>query len=200
MNSLMEKLNRKAREQEYATTWKPVPGEILEATYERTQTVETRFGEQQVSQIRDAEGKLWGVWHSHKVFRQQWHQADPQPGDRVGILYEGMREGDGYEYHMYHIAVERAEDAAERRAEGGEESTAHRRAGDSAERSEDGPERSAQPKTSPDRSTRQNQREGAQQSLRPRKGEGAGAGDADASSKLNPDGSFNWDEITDLPY
>ena len=173
--SIEEKLNRKRAEKEYATTWKPDPGDVLQGTYERTQTVETRFGEQQVSQIRDAEGKLWGVWHSHKVFRQQWHQADPQPGDRVGILYEGMREGDGYEYHMYHIAVERAEDAAERAGEptGDAEST-------------------SQPKDAPLGGGADEPRQSAE-----RDPERA----ADAAPTVNDDGTFNFDAVSPgLPY
>lgn len=107
--SIEEKLNRKAREKEYATTWKPDPGDVLQGTYERTQTVETAYGMQDVSHIRTAEGKLWAVWHSHKVFRERWAEAEPHQGDTVGVMYDGTREGEQYTYHVYHVAVERAD-------------------------------------------------------------------------------------------
>ena len=109
MSNLREQLKEQSREREHATSWKPEPGDILEGTFERTQTVETRYGVQDVSHIRAADGTLWAAWHSHKVFREQWGEADPHQGDRVGVLYEGTRDGEQYTYHVYRVAVERAD-------------------------------------------------------------------------------------------
>jgi len=111
-DTLKEKLQADAPEPfERAETWKPAePGDIITGTLEGTSNVETRYGEQLVSHIRDDDGHLWAVWHSHKVFREQWAEAAPHVGDRVGICWHGMREGKEYAYHVYAVAVERAEE------------------------------------------------------------------------------------------
>ena len=118
-DTLRDKLKTGAPEPfERAETWKPEePGDILTGTLEGTSDVETRYGEQLVSHLRDAEGHLWAVWHSHKVFREQWAEAAPQVGDRVGVCWHGMREGKDYTYHVYAIAVEPQESSEERRTD-----------------------------------------------------------------------------------
>ena len=173
--SIEEKLNRKRAEKEYATTWKPDPGDVLQGTYERTQTVETAYGLQQVSHIRIADGTLWAVWHSHKVFREQWDEADPHQGDTVGIMYDGTREGEQYTYHVYHVAVERADDAGEPAGEP---------AGDA--------ESTSQPKDAPLGGGADEPRQSAE-----RDPERA----ADAAPTVNDDGTFNFDAVSPgLPY
>jgi hypothetical protein len=127
-DGLRDRLNETRKSEEWATTWKPDRGEMLVGTFEKMDTGSTKYGESRVAHIRDEDGKLWGVWLFHSVLQDQWEQAEPTPGDRVGILYLGKRAGSDYDYHHYDVEVERRDEEPEPAVErvpspGGEEST-----------------------------------------------------------------------------
>lgn len=113
MSSLEDRLRSEHKAQEYATTWRPDAGDILTGTLEKMDTGETKYGECEIAHVRDGDGELMAVWLFHKVLRTEWDEAEPEPGDEVGICYHGQRDGSGYSYHNYTVEVERADGTAE---------------------------------------------------------------------------------------
>lgn len=105
-DDLKDRLNQNRQEQEWATTWEPGRGEILTGTLEKMDSGMTEYGEYPIANIRDEDGELWGVWLFHTVLQDQWEKADPEPGDKVGILYYGKRSGSTHDYHHYDVEVE----------------------------------------------------------------------------------------------
>lgn len=108
---LKDRLEQNRREQEWATTWKPDRGEMLVGTFEKMDEGESDYGTHRIAHLRDEDGELWAVWLFHTVLQNQWGEADPTPGDRVGILYLGKRDGSDFDYHAYDVEVERGESA-----------------------------------------------------------------------------------------
>ena len=123
MSDLKDDLERERREKEWAETWKPDgPGDALIGTLEGYDEATTDFGTYTVAHIRDEDGVLKGLWLMHSVLQDEWTEADPQKGDRVGAMYHGKRSGDTYDYHMWSVKVDRPEDG--RSEAGGEEAPA----------------------------------------------------------------------------
>lgn len=94
-------------------SWKPQaegPGSIVAGKLIKVHRgVPTEYGAFDVAHVEDEKRGRVTVWLSHAVLQQKWEEADPQPGDQVGILYEGERDGNSRSYHMYRVKVERAE-------------------------------------------------------------------------------------------
>jgi len=112
MNDLKDELERERREKEWAETWKPSgPGDALIGTLEGYDEATTDFGTYTVAHIRNEDGVLKGVWLMHSVLQDEWEEAAPEKGDRVGAMYHGKRSGDSYDYHMWSVKVDRSEAA-----------------------------------------------------------------------------------------
>jgi len=123
MSDLKDELERERRSKEWAETWKPDgPGDMLIGTLEGYDEATTDFGEYRVAHVRDEEGVLRGLWLMHSVLKDEWDEADPGRGERVGVQYLGQRSGDTYDYHMWTVKVDRtdatATDAAAEETEG----------------------------------------------------------------------------------
>lgn len=119
--SLLEELENAPEESgEYTESeqWRPDPGEGIEGVVverfefpskykdERTGVKPTIPG--MVLRI-DGDDDLWSVVGLHGVLRQEIEKADPQPGDRVAVIYTGKRptkDGES-EYYHYRMAVRR---------------------------------------------------------------------------------------------
>jgi hypothetical protein len=124
MSDLKNELERERREKEWAETWKPeAPGEMLIGTLEGYDTATTSYGEYRVAHVRDEEGVLRGLWLMHSVLQDEWEEANPGVGERVGVQYHGKRSGDTYDYHMWAVKVDRSETAATE-GDGAEDDTA----------------------------------------------------------------------------
>jgi len=101
MNDLKDELERERREKEWAETWKPSgPGDALIGTLEGYDEATTDFGTYTVAHIRNEDGVLKGVWLMHSVLQDEWEEAAPEKGDRVGAMYHGKRSGDSYDYSI----------------------------------------------------------------------------------------------------
>lgn len=111
MSDLKDELERERREKEWAETWTPdQPGDMLIGTLVGYDTAATDFGEYRVAHIRDEEGVLRGLWLMHSVLQDEWAEADPGHGERVGVQYLGKRSGSDYDYHMWTVKVDRPEE------------------------------------------------------------------------------------------
>ncbi len=122
MADLKDELEQERREKEWAETWKPQePGDMLVGTLEGYDQATTDFGTYRVAHIRDEEGVLRGLWLMHNVLQDEWEEAAPEVGERVGVQYHGKRSGENYDYHMWAAKVDRSEDAPQT---SGEEGTA----------------------------------------------------------------------------
>ncbi|MCS4198177.1 hypothetical protein [Salinibacter ruber] len=119
MADLKNELERERREKEWAETWKPqAPGDMLIGTLEGYDEATTDFGTYRVAHIRDEDGVLRALWLMHSVLQDEWDEAAPEIGERVGVQYHGKRSGENYDYHMWAAKVDRTDEAA------GEEGTA----------------------------------------------------------------------------
>jgi hypothetical protein len=108
MSDLKERLQDNYRSDEFADTWRPeAEGEMLVGTFEKMAEGTTSYGTYPIAHIRDESGQLRAVWFFHAVLKDQWEQAEPEPGDQVGIIYKGQREGSDFRYHAYGVEVER---------------------------------------------------------------------------------------------
>jgi hypothetical protein len=45
----------------------------------------------------------------HSVLQDEWAEADPGRGERVGVQYLGKRSGENYDYHVWTVKVDRPE-------------------------------------------------------------------------------------------
>ncbi len=112
MADLKNELEQERREKEWAETWKPDgSGDMLIGTLEGYDEATTDFGTYRVAHIRDEEGVLRGLWLMHNVLQEEWEEAAPEVGERVGAQYLGQRSGDTYDYHMWTVKVDRSENA-----------------------------------------------------------------------------------------
>ncbi len=119
--SLLDELENTPEESgEYTESeqWRPEPGEGIEGVVierfefpskykdERTGTKPTIPG--MVLQV-EGDDTPWSVVGLHGVLRGEIEKADPQPGDRVAVIYTGKRptkDGES-EYYHYRMAVRR---------------------------------------------------------------------------------------------
>jgi len=114
MADLEGEMERERREKEWAETWKPSgPGDALIGILEDYDEATTDFGTYRVAHIRNEDGVLKGLWLMHSVLQDEWNEAAPQKGDRVGAMYHGQRSGDTYDYHMWSVKVDRESAAPE---------------------------------------------------------------------------------------
>lgn len=124
MADLKDELEQERREKEWAETWKPQePGDMLVGTLEGYDQATTDFGTYRVAHIRDEEGVLRGLWLMHNVLQDEWEEAAPEVGERVGVQYHGKRSGENYDYHMWAAKVDRSEDAPQTSDEEGTATT-----------------------------------------------------------------------------
>lgn len=109
MPDLKDELEQERREKEWAETWKPDgPGDMLIGTLEGYDEATTDFGTYTVAHIRNEEGVLKGLWLMHSVLQDEWEEAAPEVGERVGAMYHGKRSGDNFDYHMWTVKVDRS--------------------------------------------------------------------------------------------
>jgi hypothetical protein len=108
MSDLKDELEAERREKEWAETWTPDdPGDMLIGTLTGYDEAETDFGTYTVAHIRDEEGVLRGLWLMHSVLQDEWSEADPGRGERVGVQYLGKRSGSNFDYHVWTVKVDR---------------------------------------------------------------------------------------------
>jgi len=104
MPDLEDELERERREKEWAETWEPDgSGDMLIGTLEAYDEATTDYGTYTVAHIRDEEGVLRGLWLMHSVLQDEWKEAAPEVGERVGVQYLGQRSGEN-------LKVDRTED------------------------------------------------------------------------------------------
>lgn len=117
-DDLRDRLEQRRREQEWATTWEPdEPGDTLVGILEQMDKGPTEFGMCRVAHIRTEDGALRGLWLMHAVLEDEWDEAAPEPGDRVGALYQGRRSGKNNDYHVWAVEVERRDEAPDAEAD-----------------------------------------------------------------------------------
>jgi len=96
---------------EIPDTWRPAPGDYLDG--ELVRVVEAPSGSTgqlvPVAHIRNQQsGETLAVWLTHHVLRDKWQAAAPQPGERVGIVYQGEQtSSSGRTYKKYRLEVDR---------------------------------------------------------------------------------------------
>jgi len=113
MSDLKDELEQERREKEWAETWEPGgPGDMLIGTLEAYDEATTDYGEYTVAHIRDEEGVLRGLWLMHSVLQDEWKEAAPEVGERVGVQYLGQRDGEQFSYHMWTVKVDRSDATA----------------------------------------------------------------------------------------
>lgn len=116
-DDLRDRLEEERKSKEWAETWEPNgPGDALIGTLEKVEEAPTEFGTYPVAHIRNENGVLKGLWLMHSVLREQWSDANPGVGDRVGALYHGKRSGENFDYHMWTVEVERTDETPEDRS------------------------------------------------------------------------------------
>lgn len=70
----------------------------------------TDSGKVPIYVLKDKANKEIGLWGIHQVLRDNFQEKQPQPGDLVGVRYQGLikpRSGRGNGYHGYRIVVQR---------------------------------------------------------------------------------------------
>lgn len=120
--SLLEELENAPEESggEYTESeqWRPEPGEGIEGVVLETFSFPSKYPDMKtgikptipglVLQV-DGDDTPWSVVGLHGVLRQEIEKADPQVGDRIAVIYTGLRktkDGDG-EYNHYRLAIRR---------------------------------------------------------------------------------------------
>jgi hypothetical protein len=120
MSDLKDELEQERREKEWAETWTPdEPGDMLIGTLTGYDEAETDFGTYTVAHIRDEEGVLRGLWLMHSVLQDEWAEADPGRGERVGVQYLGKRSGADFDYHVWTVKVNRPEETPQEQSGAG---------------------------------------------------------------------------------
>lgn len=114
MSDLKDELEQERKSKEWAETWKPSgPGDALIGTLEGYDEATTDFGTYTVAHVRNEDGVLKGLWMMHSVLRDEWKEAAPEVGERVGAMYHGKRSGSDFDYHMWSVRVDRSEETTE---------------------------------------------------------------------------------------
>lgn len=88
-------------------SWKPEPGDLLVGKLIRKGVRKTRYGPTEVAVVETDDHARFCVWLSSTVLKGCFDQENPEPGDRVGIRYNGRHETKGY--HLYALVVDRGE-------------------------------------------------------------------------------------------
>jgi len=117
--SLLDELNNtpeEPREFVESEQWRPDAGESIEGVVVETFSFESKYKDAKTNSYPtipglvlqvDGDDTPWSVVGLHGVLRQEIEKADPQPGDRVAIIYSGEREGKEYSYQHYRFAIRR---------------------------------------------------------------------------------------------
>jgi hypothetical protein len=120
MADLKDELEQERREKEWAETWTPdEPGDMLIGTLTGYDEATTDFGTYTVAHIRDSGGVLRGLWLMHSVLQDEWKEAGPEVGERVGAMYHGKRTGENFDYHMWTVKVDRPEETPQEQSGAG---------------------------------------------------------------------------------
>lgn len=87
--------------------WDPDPGDTITGYYDGMNEGVPGYGGERfdVAHLKTEDGPK-AVWLSSTVLQEQWKEADPSPGDAVGIKHQGKRESEnGYEYNDFQVIV-----------------------------------------------------------------------------------------------
>jgi len=112
-----KRLLKQAQEEEappFPPTWTPQKeGDYVVGILRSVRTVTTRFGPRSIAEIQTKDGNLINVWLSHSSLMRFWDAKNPQPGDKVLIMYKGAKltATGKVQYHIYSLAVERGSGA-----------------------------------------------------------------------------------------
>jgi hypothetical protein len=99
MASLEDRLDRNPIE------WRPAVGDRLVGTVTDIDTIATDYGESPLLIVETDDGDVYSVACWHTVLKREVAKREPQVGDRIGIKYFGVRDGQNYEY--YKLVLER---------------------------------------------------------------------------------------------
>ena len=96
-------LDEKAGE---AEKWTPEPDTYLEGYLRKVDLVPGKWGDSYAMLVEDLDNKIWKVWASSKVFKDELLNVMPGIGSPVVFTYLGQREGQsGQKYHLYQVAA-----------------------------------------------------------------------------------------------
>lgn len=122
--SLLDELNNAPEAtQEYTESeqWRPEPGDGIEGVITETYSFEGKFKDSKTGDFPtipgwvlkvDGDETLWSVAGLHGVLRGEMEKAAAQPGDRVAVLYSGVRQSKGgTDYNHYRVAIRRGNGA-----------------------------------------------------------------------------------------
>jgi len=121
--SLLDELNNTPEESKEFTEseqWRPEPGEGIEGVVMETYSFEGKYKDAKTGDFPtipgwvlkvDGDTTLWSVAGLHSVLRGEMDKAAAQVGDRVAVLYSGLRPGKESEYHYYRVAIRRGNGA-----------------------------------------------------------------------------------------
>lgn len=95
------------------TAWRAEPGDELVGHFVRWDQATTRRDETHaIAIVRALDGESFAVWCFYAVLREELEKAKPQPGELLVIRRLPDRvTGDGVEYRVYAVAVDREPDA-----------------------------------------------------------------------------------------
>jgi hypothetical protein len=99
-------------DKDYAPGWKPEPGDkVAGVVVERSQR-DGGFGMYPIITVRQDSGAEIAIHASSTVIQNEVTAQDPQPGDQIGVLYQGEKTAkDGRStYHAYRVIVVKAQE------------------------------------------------------------------------------------------
>ena len=104
---LRARLDRAAESK--STAWRAEPGDELVGHFVRWDQATTRRDETHaIAIVRALDGESFAVWCFYAVLREELEKAKPQPGELLVIRRLPDRvTGDGVEYRVYAVAVDR---------------------------------------------------------------------------------------------
>jgi len=118
--SLLDELNNAPEETgEYTESeqWRPEPGEGIEGVVTEVYSFQGKFVDAKTGLFPTIPGwvlkvegddTLWSVAGLHSVLRGEMEKAEAQVGDRVAVLYAGVRQSKGgTDYNHYRLAIRR---------------------------------------------------------------------------------------------
>lgn len=117
--SLLEELEstpEESREYTESEQWRPEEGDSIEGVVVERYSFESSFKDAKtgvkptipgMTLKVDGDDTLWSVAGLHGILREYMVDEDPQPGDRVAVIYSGKREGKEFDYHHYRFAIRR---------------------------------------------------------------------------------------------
>lgn len=98
-NSMTDRLNRNT------TPWKPEPGDIVTGRVVDIEMFDGKFGTYPLLMLETDDGDEIAVHAFHTVLKSELARKRPQPGDLIGIKFQGDPEGRGYQ--AYKVRLER---------------------------------------------------------------------------------------------